>query len=275
MVPVGVDYFSTLEIPIRRGRPFTAADGPGAARVAIVDETVARRFFPGEQPIGRFITIDTLDWQIVGIAASTRFGARNRNVAMYPGEIYRPVAQWPWRQAQFVARTRGNPSAAGPAIEAAVRAFDRDLAVTRVEPMEAVIDEDVASDRLVSAMMVGFAAAAVLIAAIGLYGVISYGVAQRVREFGIRRALGADSGALLTLVLGQGLTLAVVGAGLGLVGAFASTRLMRSLLYGVSPDDPITLGTVVLAMCAVGLAASYVPARRASLADPMESLREE
>lgn len=141
--------------------------------------------------------------------------------------------------------------------------------------MESVIAADVAPDRLISAMMVGFAAAAVLIAVIGLYGVISYGVAQRVREFGIRRALGADSTALLSLVLGQGVTLAAVGALLGLVGALATTRLMGSLLYGVSPGDPVTLGAVVLAMCAIGLAASYLPARRASLVDPMESLREE
>jgi predicted permease len=275
MIPAGTDYFATLEIPILRGRPFTAGDHSGTPLVAIVGETVARRFFKQQDPIGRFIRIDSLYWQIVGITGDTRYGARNRTVAMYPGEVYRPIAQWPWRQAQFVVRTRGAPLEVAPALSRVVRDFDRDLAVTRIESMEAVIDEDVAPDRLISGMMLGFALAAVVIAAIGLYGVISYSVAQRVREFGIRRALGAESSALLSLVLGQGLRLALFGSAIGLVGALATTRLMGALLYGVSPVDPLTLGAVVAAMCAVGLAAAFLPARRASVADPMESLREE
>jgi predicted permease len=275
MIPAGADYFSTLEIPIKRGRAFTEADRPDAQRVAVIDETVARRFFEHADPIGQYIKIDSLYWQIVGIAGDTRYGARNRTVAMYPGEVYRPIAQWPWRQAQFVIRTRGNPLDVAPAAQRVIRDFDRDLAVTRVATMEAVIAEDVAPDRLISGLMLGFAGAAVLIAAIGLYGVISYGVAQRVREFGIRRALGAESSALVSLVLVQGLRLAGLGALLGVVGAVAATRVMRSILYGVSPGDPLTLGGVVVAMCVIGLAASYIPARRASLADPMVSLREE
>jgi predicted permease len=275
MVPAGVDYFSTLEIPITRGRPFTEADRPDAARVAIIDETVARQFFKELDPIGQYIKIDSLYWQVVGIAGDTRYGARNRKPATYPGEIYRPIAQWPWRQAQFVVRTHGNPLDVAPALQGVVRDFDRDLAVTRIQTMSSVITEDVAPDRLISGMMLGFAGAAMLIAAIGLYGVISYGVAQRVREFGIRRALGAESSALVSLVLGQGVRLAGTGALLGVIGAVATTRLMRSVLYGVSPGDPLTLGGVVVTMCIVGLAASYLPARRASLADPMVSLREE
>jgi len=275
MIPAGARYFATLEIPILRGRPFTSGDKSGSPLVAIVDETVARRFFANQDPIGQFIRIDTLYWQIVGIAADTRYGARNRTVAMYPGEVYRPIAQWPWRQVQFVIRTRGSPLDVAPASTRVVRGFDHDLAVTRVETMESVIEEDVAPDRLISGMMLGFAIAAVIIAAVGLYGLISYGVAQRVREFGIRRALGAESTALLSLVLGQGLRLAVVGSALGVAGALATTRLMTALLYGVSPADPLTLGAVVAAMCLVGLGAAYIPARRASVADPMESLREE
>jgi len=275
MIPAGVDYFSTLEIPIVRGRTFAEADGPDAMRVAVIDETVAQRFFAGSDPIGQSIRIDSLYWQIVGIVADTRYGARNRTVAMYPGEVYRPMAQWPWRQAQFVVRTRGNPLDVAPALQRVIRDFDRDLAVTRVATMESVIEEDVAPDRLISGMMLGFAGAAVLIAAIGLYGVISYGVAQRVREFGIRRALGAEPTALVSLVLGQGMKLAGLGALLGVAGAIATTRVMRSVLYGVSPVDPLTLSAVVAAMFVVGLAAAFIPARRASVADPMESLRQE
>ena len=274
-IPVGVDYFATLEVPILRGRAFEASDRSGAQWVAIVDETVARRFFPTQDPIGQFIRIDSLYWQIVGVAADTRYDARDRTVAMYPGEVYRPIAQWPWRQVQFAVRTKGNPLDLAPAVARIVRGFDRDLALTRVETMETVIEEDVAPAHVISGMMLGFAAAAVIIVAIGLYGLISYGVAQRTREFGIRRALGAESGALLSLVLGQGLRLAAVGSVLGLAGALATTRLLNAVLYGVSPADPLTLFAVVGAMCLVGLAAAYVPARRASVADPMESLREE
>ena len=275
MIPASADYFETLEIPIVRGRAFTSNDRSGTAPVAIVDQTVARRFFATQDPIGRFIHIDGVYWQIVGIASDTRYDTRDRKVAMYPGEVYRPMAQWPWRQAQFVVRTKGNPLDVAPAVARIVHDFDPDLALTRVQTMESVIDEDVAPDRMISGMMLGFAIAAVIIAAIGLYGLISYGVAQRVREFGIRRALGAESSALLSLVLGQGLRLAALGSLLGLAGALATTRLMGALLYGVSPVDPVTLAAVVAAMCLVGLAAAFIPARRASIADPMESLREE
>jgi putative ABC transport system permease protein len=155
MIPAGARYFATLEIPILRGRPFTSGDKSGSPLVAIVDETVARRFFANQDPIGQFIRIDTLYWQIVGIAADTRYGARNRTVAMYPGEVYRPIAQWPWRQVQFVIRTRGSPLDVAPASTRVVRGFDHDLAVTRVETMESVIEEDVAPDRLISGMMRG------------------------------------------------------------------------------------------------------------------------
>ena len=275
MIPAGVDFFATLEIPIVRGRGFTRDDKSGAPLVAIVSETIVRRFFANEDPIGRFIRIDSLYWRIVGVAGDTRYDARDRTVAMHPGEVYRPIAQWPWRQVQFVVRTRGTPLDVAPAVTRLARSYDRDLAVTRVETMESVISADVAPDRLISAMMLGLAIAAVIIAAVGLYGLISYGVAQRVREFGIRRALGAESSQLLALVLGQGLRLALVGSALGLVGALATTRLMRALLYGVSPADPLTLAAVVTAMCLVGLAAAFLPARRASVADPMESLRQE
>jgi ABC-type antimicrobial peptide transport system permease subunit len=157
----------------------------------------------------------------------------------------------------------------------AVGALDRDLAVTRVAPMEMVIAEDVAADKLLAGMMSGFALAAVLITTIGLYGLISYAVAQRTREFGIRRALGAEARALAALVLGQGLRLAALGAAIGSAVALAVMRLMRALLFGVSPADPLTLVAVASAMCAIGVAAAYAPARRATRVDPMLSLREE
>ena len=275
MVPAGVDYFATLEIPMLRGRAFTATDRSGAPRVAIIDEAIAEKFFPTEDPIGHSLVIDSIPWQIVGVAGKTRYGARNRIISQSPGEIYRPMAQWPWRFTQFVVRTRGEPLQTAPEAMRVVRNFDRDLAVTRVATLESVVRDDLAPDQVFAGSMVVLAVAAVLISAIGLYGVISYGVAQRMREFGIRRALGAESRALLALVLGQGARLAATGAALGLVGALAATRVLRAVLFGVSPTDPLTLAAVVAAMCAVGVAAAYVPARRATRVDPMVSLREE
>jgi predicted permease len=275
MVPAGVDYFATLEIPMLRGRAFTATDRSGAPRVAIIDEAIADKFFPTEDPIGHSLVIDSIPWQIVGVAGKTRYGARNRVISQSPGEIYRPMAQWPWRFTQFVVRTHGEPLQSAPEAMRVVRNFDRDLAVTRVTTLESVVRDDLAPDQVFAGSMVVLAVAAVLISAIGLYGVISYGVAQRMREFGIRRALGAESTALLSLVLGQGARLAATGAALGLVGALAATRILRAVLFGVSPTDPLTLAAVVAAMCAVGVAAACVPARRATRVDPMVSLREE
>jgi predicted permease len=275
MVPAGVDYFATLEIPILRGRAFTSTDRSGAPRVAIIDQVIADKFFPTEDPIGHSVVVDSIPWQIVGVAGKTRYGARGRVISLSAGEIYRPMAQWPWRFAQLVVRTRGEPLETAPEAIRVVRNFDRDMAVTHVATLESVVRDDVAPDRVLADSMLGLAIAAVLISAIGLYGVISYGVAQRMREFGIRRALGAESSALLGLVLGQGMRLAASGAALGLLGALAAMRVLRAMLFGVSPTDPLTLAAVVAAMCAVGVGAAYVPALRATRVDPMEALREE
>ena len=275
MAPAGVDYFATLGIPIRRGRAFSAADGPHAAHVAVVDQTIADRDFAGEDPIGRRVVIDSGAWTIVGVAGATRYDARGHTVSQVAGEIYRPMAQWPRRFAQFAIRTRGDPAALAGAVQEVVRRYDPDLAVSGLATMESLMSDDVAPDRVVAALMAAFAAVAVLISVIGLYGVTSYGVAQRTREFGIRRALGAESRALLAQVLGQGASMAALGALIGLAGAVVVSRLMRALLFEISPTDPATLAVVAAAMCLLGLGSAYLPARRATRVDPMISLREE
>ncbi|MGH7690509.1 MAG: FtsX-like permease family protein, partial [Gemmatimonadaceae bacterium] len=190
-------------------------------------------------------------------------------------EIYRPMQQWPFSDASVVVRTIGDPVAAEPAILAAVRRFDPDLAVSRVSPLSNGFRNVLAPYWIMLGLMGGFAIIAMLISAIGLYAVISYSVAQRTREFGVRMALGAEPRGLLRLVLAQGLRLTAVGGAVGFVAALAVTPLLRSLLYGVSPSDPLTYALVAIGASLVGVVASYGPARRAAVTDPMTSLMAE
>jgi ABC-type antimicrobial peptide transport system permease subunit len=185
------------------------------------------------------------------------------------------MQQWRRSSAWIAIRTRGNPTSVGPAVAAAVNGFDPDIAVTNLLTIKELRATDMGSERRMLRLMGGFAFAAVLISAIGLYGLISYSVAQRMREFGIRLALGAQRGALLRLVLAQGLRVAAVGGGLGILAAIGGLRVMRTLLFGVSPGDPLTLVGVAILICIVALLATLVPARRATLVDPVRSLREE
>jgi predicted permease len=275
MVPAGTKYFQTLDLPILRGRPFAATDRSGWPRVAIIDEALAKRFFANDEPLGQRVIIDSVPWRIVGVARAVRRDARGHVISQVPGVLYRPIAQWYWRSPEFVLRTRGDPLDVVAAAIRAVRAFDPNVAVTRVASMATLMEQDVAPDRVLAVMIAVFAAAATLISAIGLYGVVSYSVAQRSREFGIRRALGAESGSVLTLVLGQGARLAAAGAAIGLVGALLAGRLLRALLFGVSPADPLTLAIVATGMCVIALLAAYGPARRAVRIDPMLALRDE
>jgi predicted permease len=275
MVTAGADYFATLEIPIREGRAFRVTDRSNTTRVAIVDETVARQFFPNASPIGRLLVIDSTRWQIIGVAAVTRRGAHGVVSSSAPGEIYRPVLQHPGRAVQFAVRTRGDPLQSARDVMRVVGEFDRNLAVTNVSTLETVIANEGAPDRVLAGAMVGFALAAAAISMIGLYGIISNVVAQRMREFGIRRALGAEARSLVALVLGESGRVAVIGAALGLLGALATARVMSAVLVDVSPNDPVTLAGVVLLMVAVSAIASYLPARRASRVDPMLALRQE
>lgn len=262
-------YFTALEIPLLRGRGFTGADGPDAAPVAVINRAAAERFFPHDDPIGRALVVDGSRWEIVGIVGTVFSGDQERPATP---EVYRPLRQWPQRSSWIALRTRGRPEAVGPEIRAAVRAFDPDVAVTRLLTMDALRASSMSAERRMLRLMAAFALAAVLMSAIGLYGLISYSVTQRTRELGVRAALGAGRVAVTRLVLAQGIRLAAAGAALGILGAAAALRVMRSLLFGVSATDPLTLAAAALTVCGVALLATWAPARRATRVDPVRAL---
>ena len=270
-------YFRTLEIPLRRGREFTEQDTEDAQRVAIIDEALARRFWPeypgGQDPVGQRLWVGGVNpnpAQIVGIAADVHQSLEN---SAWPETVYVAFAQIPQPSAMLAVRTEGDPLRFTSAVRAQVRALDKDQAISNVRTMEDLVEEQVGQRRLLVVLLGSFAGVALLLAVIGIYGVIAYSVAQRTREMGIRRALGAQQGDILRLVVAQGFRLALAGVAIGIAGAYGITRLMESLLFHVSATDPATFAGVALLFLPVALAASYIPARRATRIDPMAALR--
>ncbi|HEX6631541.1 MAG TPA: ADOP family duplicated permease, partial [Gemmatimonadaceae bacterium] len=275
---VSPDYFATLGIPLRSGRLFTASDAPGAPPVALVNEEMVRRYFDGRDPIGRRVTFgDPADsssvwWTVVGVVGDV---AQEGVTAKPYAQLYRPLAQSPRRGVFVVARTTVAPMAVASGARAALEAVDPELPLTSLMTMEERIGENLLRPRVNTLLLAVFAGIALALAAIGIYGVISYAVAQRTREIGIRMALGATAGDVKRLVVRQGMTPALLGVALGAVGALAATRLMASLLYGVTATDPLTFVVVALFLGAIALLAAYVPARRATRVEPVTALREE
>jgi putative ABC transport system permease protein len=270
-------YFRTLGIPVRRGRDFTERDTADSQRVAIIDEVFARRFWPaypyGVDPIGQRILIGGVNKkpaEIVGIALHVQQALENIN---WPESVYVAFAQDPPPFAMLAIRTTGDPLRFTKAVREQVQALDRDQPVTLVRSMDDLVEEQVGQRRLLVVLLGSFAGAALLLALIGIYGVIAYSVAQRTQEMGIRRALGAQQNDILRLVLGQGLRLTLAGIAVGIAGAWGLTRLMETLLFHVSATDPATFAMVALLFLLVALAASYIPARRATRIDPMAALR--
>jgi predicted permease len=275
--PVTPGYFRTLEIPLRRGRDFTARDVEDAQRVAIVDEALARRFWPeypgGLDPVGQRIWVGGMSPKpalIVGIAADVH---QSLESGAWPETVYVSFAQNPLPSARLAVRTGGDPLRFSSAVRAQLQALDKDQAMSDIRSMDDLVEEQVGQRRLLVMLLGSFAGVAVLLALLGIYGVIAYSAAQRTREVGIRRALGAQQGDILRLVMAQGFLLAFVGVALGLAGAYGLTRLMESLLFHVSATDPATFAVVAALFLCVALAASYIPARRAACIDPMAALR--
>jgi predicted permease len=276
-MPVTPGYFRTLDIPLRRGREFTDQDTEDAQRVAIVDEALARRFWPeypsGPDPVGQRLWVGGVNpkpAQIVGIAANVHQSLEN---SAWPETVYVCFAQNPLPSAMLAIRTDGDPLRFTSAVREQVRALDKDQGISAVRTMDDLVEEEVGQRRLLVILLGSFAGVALLLALIGIYGVIAYSVAQRTREMGIRRALGAQQSDILRLVVVQGFRLALAGVAIGLVGAYGLTRLMESLLFHVSATDPATFVGVALLFLFVALAASYIPARRATRIDPMATLR--
>jgi putative ABC transport system permease protein len=271
-------YFRTLRIPLLEGRAFEEQDHADAPRVAIVNRTVVERFFGGASPIGHRVTFgdpenpETEWWTVVGVAADTRIEGMRE--APY-SQIYRPSAQVGGTSMAVLLRSAGDPLQLANTVRHAVRALDPTLPVFDVKTMEQYVAEAVAQPRIGTTLLSVFAAIALLLAAIGIYGLISYTVAQRTQEIGVRMALGAQPAEVLRLVVRQGMGPVLAGTGVGLFGAWAASRLIGSLLYETSATDPPTFIGVALFLAAVGLAAAYLPARRATRVDPIIALRSE
>ncbi len=271
-------YFHTMGIPVRRGREFTARENtPGGPPVVIINESFARRFWPayprGQDPIGRHISegADKIGGlEIMGIVADVR----ERGLAFdATPAFYVPCVVHPPQTAYLAVRTEGDPRRFIHTIRSQVLAMDRDQPISDVRTMEEVLEASMGQRRLTMALLGLFAGVALVLAVVGIYGVIAYSVALRTQELGIRRALGAGYGDILRLVLGQALGLALAGVILGIGGAFALTRVMTGLLFHVSPTDPATFVGIALLFLFVALAAGYLPARRAARIDPMAALR--
>jgi putative ABC transport system permease protein len=271
-------YFRALGIPLVRGRPFTDADRAGVLPVVIVNDAFVRRFFPNEDPLGKRVTFgNPTDTQpqwltIVGVVGSTRRGGVDR--APW-AELYYPIQQAPDRRMYALIRTSGDPTAITGAAQAQVWSIDSDQPISSVRTVEAVLARSQANRRFTTLLLGLFAVVALALAAIGIYGVMAYSMAQRTQEIGIRVALGAARRDVLRMVVSEGLKIAVVGLTLGLAGAFALTRFMGGLLFGVGAHDPLTFVALAFALLVVAALASFIPARRAMHVDPVVALRAE
>ncbi len=268
------DYFRTMRIPLR-GRDFTRWDDAAAPRVTVINQTMAHRYWPGEDPIGkRILFAGDQPFTIIGIAADVEqhdWGTPPDN------EFYFSQAQNPEDIQSYltiVARTQGNPLALAEAIRASVWTLDRDLPINDVWSMRQVVDRAVWQPRFSTTLLGGFAALALILASIGIYGVISFEVTRRTREIGIRMALGARPGDVMRSVLGEGARLAAAGTVMGTAGALLLTRYLQNLLYGISATDPVALGAAALGLGLVALGAVWLPARRATRVDPSVALRD-
>ena len=274
---VAPGYFRTLEIPLRRGRDFNAQDREDSQRVTIIDENLARQFWPGYprglNPVGQRLLIGGIDpepVQIIGVVGNVHQSLEGN---AWPGTVYVPFAQGVPQSAMLAIRTKGDPLRFTRAVREQVSALDRDETIANARTMDALIEAQVGQRRLLMILLESFAGMALLLALIGIYGVISYSAARRTQEVGIRRALGAQQRDVLWLVIREGLSLALAGIIVGLGAAIALTRLLNTLLFGVTATDPLTFAVVALLFLLVGLAAIYIPAHRTSRIDPMAALR--
>jgi putative ABC transport system permease protein len=267
------DYFCVLRTPILAGRAFSAQDRKDSPAVAIINEALARRLYPGQDPLGRRIDFnwETSGWQeIIGVVGNVKqYGLQETPMPA----IYVPLAQRPEPAMAVVVRSSLCPDDLVPEIRRQVASLDKDRPLIQVRTMDQVVADSVADRRLPMLILGGFAVAALLLGAIGVYGIVGYSVAQRTQEFGIRMALGARRGNIVQMVLVQGLRLALFGLLIGLTGSLAVGRLISGLLYGVTPADPGTLGATAFLILGVALIACYLPARRAARVDPMTALR--
>jgi predicted permease len=272
---VGPNYFKTMETPLLRGRDFTDADRKGAPEVAVVNETLAGRLWPGEDGLGKRISVSGPEGpflQVVGVARDGKYRSLGETPHPY---IYQPLLQSYDPRMTLVVRTKGEPQSVAAVVREQIHALDANLPIADVKTLRDQLDLSLFPSRVAAWTLGAFGVLALLRAAIGIYGVVSYSVAQRTREIGVRMALGAREKDVLRMVLGEGFLVIAIGLALGLLLAVAATQVIAGFLYGVGATDPITFVTVPLLLGMIALLASYIPARRATKVDPLAALRYE
>jgi len=270
-------YFEAIGTRVVRGRAFTDADTPTSAPVAMVNESLARRIWPGEDALGKRIKWGWPEspgvWrEVVGIAADVKYEGVAEPT---PLQIYMPITQETPRDIAVIVRTAGPPAAAQAEAEHVIHAFDKDVPVYSVRTLDSMITASMARERMAAIVLAVFAIVALTLASVGLYGVVAHGVTERTHEIGVRMALGAEARHVLGLVVRQGLSMALVGTAIGVAGAFALSRWIQALLFGVTATDPATFAAVAVTLLAVAALACGIPAWRATRVDPTTALRAE
>jgi putative ABC transport system permease protein len=273
--PVTAGYFNAMNIPLLAGRDVNDSDTGDKDPVAVINETFARQIYPGDNPIGRKFILNlgnTKPHEIVGVVGDVKLATLEGDVR---ATAYLSSRQYAFGLMTFVVRTTGDPARLAPAAIRVVRTIDPMLPVSAVRPLDDVFADSIARPRLTALAMGVFAAAAMLLAALGVYGIVAYSVSQRSREFGIRVALGARSGQIVRMVVGQNLRIVAIGLTLGLLTAIPATRLLRGLLFQVGPNDPATFIAIGGVLATVAMIAAYLPARRGTQVDPVVTLKSE
>ncbi len=266
------NYFKALGVPVLAGREFSHQDTVAAPGVVIINQSMADKYWPKQNPVGRRILEDNSWLTVVGVVGDVRHWGLDNGVE---SQFFRPYTQAAWPVMTVVVRTVGPPMSFTPAIKKAMSEVEPDRPVSGIETMQNIVQDSLGPKRFPTLLLSGFAMLALVLAAVGILGVVSYSVAQRTHEIGIRMALGARADDVMKLMVSGSMTWVVVGIGVGIAGSLGLTRLLGTLLYDVKPSNPVVLGTVTLLLTCIGLLASYIPARRAAKVDPMVALRYE
>jgi putative ABC transport system permease protein len=270
---VNAGYFQSMGIPLLRGRELSAADTASSTSVVVINQKLAEELWPGQDPIGKhFNILDDKQSEVVGVVGNVLDNGLAEPVS---AESYLAFSQNPWAYVSLAIRTGGAPASVYATVQSMVSEIDPELPVHDMRPMARVVAETVASQRLTLWLVGGFAGVALVLAFVGIYGVMSYSVTERIHEIGVRMALGAQRRDVLRLVVGHGMGIAAAGLVIGAVAAFLATRAMTGLLFGVRPSDPLTYGVIAAVLGFAALAACYFPARRATAVDPLIALRHE
>jgi predicted permease len=264
-------YIKSMGIPLVGGRHFNEHDTAESEKVMILNERAAQRLWPGENAVGRIVLCCGAEWRVVGVVANVRHSSLEEESGL---EMYLPITQqWDWGAIDIVIRTKFPVESLAPGIRAALREADSTLPTGDFQTLDQIVDRAVSPRRFIVLLLGAFAATALLLASLGIYGVVSYSVNQRTQEIGIRMALGASAASVRWDVITKTLLLAFAGVMIGVAGSFALARLMASLLYGVTPADPPTFAAMIALLALIAVLAGYLPARRASRIKPMSVLR--